>query len=44
MYDRPHPLEWLMGLATRDSRDELSCTSVYAFKEWLRAELMRIGR
>lgn len=32
---------WLVGIATRDSEEELSCTSVYAFLDWLRAEVTK---
>jgi hypothetical protein len=33
--------QWLVGIATKDSEEELSCTSVYAFLPWVRAELMK---
>jgi hypothetical protein len=32
---------WLVGIATKDSEEELSCTSVYVFLDWLRAEVMK---
>jgi V8-like Glu-specific endopeptidase len=32
--------QWLTGISTKDSEEELSCTSVYAFLDWLRAEAM----
>jgi hypothetical protein len=30
-----------VGIATKDSEEELSCTSVYVFLDWLRAEVMK---
>lgn len=33
--------QWLVGVATKDSEEELSCTSVYAFLDWVRAEVMK---
>lgn len=33
--------QWLVGIATKDSEEELSCTSVYVFLDWLRAEVMK---
>lgn len=35
--------QWLVGVATKDSEKELSCTSVYAFLDWVRAEVMKAG-
>lgn len=33
--------QWLVGIAAKDSEQELSCTSVYVFLDWLRAEVMQ---
>lgn len=33
--------QWLAGISTRDSEEELSCTSVYVFLGWVRAEVMK---
>jgi hypothetical protein len=36
--------QWLVGIAGKDSDEELSCTSVYVFRDWLHAEFTWVER